>query len=191
MQALLFSSSMLPNTCAVHDLQAVIRVLSSYQKQGITKVVTKQDRRNAGRGIHLWSSIEDVYTQASLSNLPFPFVIQPFEPDCQDIRVIVFGDYIEAYWRNNPGNFRNNLHFGGESKPCELSEAQWSLCQDVMKRGKFPYAHIDIMVNAAGESFLAEINLRGGIHGAKINPTEYKTRLDAIHRKATNTARNK
>jgi ribosomal protein S6--L-glutamate ligase len=50
-----------------------------------------------------------------------------------------------------------------------------------MQRGSFPYGHIDLMVTPQGNSFLAEINLRGGIRGARITPEEYRARLDSCH----------
>ena len=132
-------------------------------------------------GVHLWQSIEEVFTHASLGNIPFPFVLQPFEPGCRDIRVVFLDDYIEAYWRHNPHNFRNNLHHGGKSEPCELSDEQIKLCRQVMERGRFPYGHLDIIITKEGKSYLGEINLRGGIRGAKITPAEYQARVDAIH----------
>jgi len=134
-------------------------------------------------GINLWNSLEEVFNQAGLGTLPFPFVVQPFYENCRDIRVVVLGDYREAYWRDNPDNFRNNLHFGGKSSPAELDTGQLALCRRVMARGDFPYAHIDLLVTASGESHLAEINLRGGIRGAVISPAEYQQRIDAIHRR--------
>lgn len=181
MQALLFSNLMLPHTSAVHDQHELRQAMNDYHQKKITRVVTKQDRSNAGMGIHLWSSVEDVYNQAFFKTLPFPFVLQPYYDGCRDIRVIVLGDYQESYWRDNPDNFRNNLHFGGKSTGCELTVEQKELCRQVMKRGKFPYGHIDLMVTPEGESFISEINLRGGIKGAQINPQEYRKRVDTIH----------
>ncbi|MDH3392312.1 MAG: hypothetical protein OEL85_11025, partial [Desulfobulbaceae bacterium] len=110
LQAVLFAPFMLPLTRAIHSQHDLIAAISAYQKNGVTAVVTKLDRKNAGVGVHLWQSIEDVFSHASLGNIPFPFVLQPFAPDSRDIRVIFLDDYIEAYWRHNPHNFRNNLH---------------------------------------------------------------------------------
>ena len=183
LQAKLFAPFMLPQTRPIHGLHDLINTISDYQKNSITKMVTKHDRRNAGMGIHLWDSVEDVFTQASFNNIPFPFVIQPFMPDCKDIRVIVLDDYLEAYQRYNPYNFRNNLHHGGQSEPCQLSDKQLTLCKQVMERGRFPYGHLDILVTREGDSFLGEINLRGGIRGAKITPKEYQAKIDAIHQR--------
>ena len=186
LQAAIFSPFMLPFTRSIHAHHDLIEAISDYQKNSINAVVTKLDRRNAGMGVHLWQSVEEVFTHASLGNIPFPFVLQPFVPECHDIRVVLLGGYTEAYRRHNPHNFRNNLHHGGESKPCQLSEEQIKLCRQVMERGQFPYGHLDIMLTNEGKSFLGEINLRGGIRGAQITPAEYQARVDAIHEKLLN-----
>lgn len=180
-QAQIYTGEMLPHTRPVHDQHDMLEALNRYQQHAITRVITKHDRKNAGQGIHLWADVEDVYNQSTLGTLPFPFVLQPFAPDCRDIRVIVLGGYQEAYSRKNPHNFRNNLHCGGQSAPCTLTPEQHALCRRVMERGKFPYAHIDLMVTGGGDTFLAEINLRGGIKGAAISPAEYRKRIEEIH----------
>jgi len=183
MQATVFADEMLPGTCTIHDLHGLLLLMARYQRLGIGKVVSKRDRANAGLGINLWGSLEEVFNQASLGTLPFPFVIQPFYENCRDIRVVILGDYREAYWRDNPDNFRNNLHFGGQSTPVELSSAQLALCHRVMARGAFSYAHLDLMVTADRQSYLAEINLRGGIRGAAISAPEYQRRVESIHQR--------
>ena len=50
-----------------------------------------------------------------------------------------------------------------------------------MERGSFPYGHLDILVTKDGKSYLGEINLKGGIKGAKISPEEYQEKVEAIH----------
>jgi ribosomal protein S6--L-glutamate ligase len=180
-QSTIFSPFMVPLTTSVYDLHGLTETINLYGSNSITRVVTKHDRRNAGMGVHLWSSIEEVYNHASLGTLLFPFMLQPFQPNSRDIRAIIIGDYEEAYWRHNPNSFRNNLHCGGESKPCELTEEQYILCHQVMRRGQFPYAHLDIMVTEDNTSYLGEINLRGGMRGAKINIGEYQERIAAVH----------
>lgn len=179
-QAKIFADFMAPHTRAVHDLHELMVTVNAYHRLGLQQVVTKKDRANAGMGINLWPSVEDVYNQASGGTLPFPFVVQPFYAGCRDIRVIVIADYLEAYWRHNPDNFRNNLHYGGSGEPAVLSGEQLDLCREVMARGGYPYGHLDLMVSAAGTTYLAEINLRGGIRGATITATEYRRRIDAV-----------
>lgn len=181
MQAVILAPFMLPLTRTIHSQHDLIEAISDYTKNSVSSVVTKLDRRNGGMGVHLWQSIEEVFTHASLGNIPLPFVLQPFETDCRDLRVIVLGDYIEAYWRYNPHNFRHNLHHGGQSSPCEPSPQQLELCRQVMERGQFPYGYLDIMVTKDNRSFLGEINLRGGMRGARITQDEYLARVEEIH----------
>lgn len=183
LQARMFSEYMVPDTRAIHDLHDLVESINEYHRLGYGPVVTKKDRANGGLGINIWSSVEEVFNQASFGVMPFPFVLQPFCPDCRDIRVISLDDYLEAYWRDNPNNFRNNLHCGGRSEPTTLTTEQHDLCRKVMARGKYPYAHIDLMVAADGETYLAEINLRGGLKGARIGPSEYRQKISAIHQR--------
>ena len=179
LQTEVFAPWMPPHSRGIHDVHQLLDAMASFSIED--KVVTKLERKNAGLGIHLWSSIEDVYTHATLGNLTFPFVLQPFYCVARDVRVIIIGDFIEAYERYNPTNFRNNLHCGGESLPWRLTERQLEVCRQVMARGKFPYAHIDLMIIDKAD-YLIEINLRGGIKGAVVGEQEYKERIDLIQK---------
>jgi len=176
MQADVFAAWMPPLTRSIHDVHQLLDAMAFFSSE--EQVITKLESKNAGLGVHLWSSIEDVYTHATLGSLPFPFVLQPFHDGARDVRVIVIGDFIEAYERHNPVNFRNNLHFGGERRPWLLTDGQLEICRQVMARGKFPYAHIDLMITSDTE-YLLEINLRGGIRGAAIGPQEYQEMVAA------------
>lgn len=183
MQAYCLKKWMLPNTTVVRDRHDMIRAITAYSS--FEKVVTKQDRMNCGLGINIWNGIEDVYNEATFGGLKYPFVLQPFFKASLDVRVIILGDYVEAYWRKNSSTFRNNIYFGGESGPYELSEYEYNFCKSVMKRGGFPYAHLDLMVSDLDDGnkrqcYLAEINLRGGLKGAKISVREYKERIAGL-----------
>ena len=183
-QAAVFQSYMIPETRVIRDRHDLIRALNEYGAKDIQKVVTKQNRFNCGLGIHLWENIETLYNTASFGNLPYPFVLQPFVPQVIDIRVVWLGDYIEAYARKNPYNFRNNLFFGGEATSYHLSPEELDLCREIMARGQFPYAHLDLMKTAEGACYLAEINLRGGLKGALIKQEEYTKKINDLHQKA-------
>jgi len=180
-QAVIFAPFMLPHTLVARDHHDLIEAIGLYAKEGIDQVVTKHDRKNAGMGIHLWSSLEEVYTQASYGVIPYPFVVQPFIPGCRDIRAIFLGNYEEAYERRNPYNFRNNLHFGGLGAVHQLTGEERDICKKVMTRGDFPFAHVDLLVTPDHRTYLSEINLRGGLKGAKIKGEEYQTRLKTIY----------
>ena len=88
--------------------------------------------------------------------------------------MIILDDHLEAYERSNPYNFRNNLHCGGKSAPYSLPDQQIQFCRKVMQRGAFPYAHLDLMLTQDGDHHLMEINLRGGLKGARISGKEYQ-----------------
>ena len=185
MQAALLGPFMLPHTLAIHDLHALHRAVTGYHAAGIGQVVTKLDRANAGMGVLLWTGVEEVLNQATLGTLVPPFVLQPFVPDGRDLRVIILGDYLEAYLRHNPAGFRHNLHCGGASEARPLSAAQEDFCRRVMARGRFSYAHLDLFLLPDDTFYLGEINLRGGLRGARISAPEYRRRLEELHRSAT------
>ena len=142
--------------------------INEYQKQGIGAVATKEDRQHCGFGVRRWPNVETVYNQAFCQKDWYPFVLQPFVEAYSDVRVIMAGDYCEAYCRENENNFRSNLTVGGTSKPYVLDENQMQLCRNVMKRGRFPFGHIDILVTPDGHNYLSEIALNGGMKGANI-----------------------
>ncbi len=180
-QARIFGNFMPDDTLAIYDAHTLLQVSSLYQRRGYRKVVLKLDRKNAGLGVHIFDSIEDLYNQVCGTNYPFPFVVQPFQEQCRDIRAIILGDYCEAYERKNAFNFRQNLHCGGDATPCPLSGRQMTFCREIMDRGGFPYAHLDLMITAEGDCRLVEINLRGGLRGASLSGSEYQRRVEAIH----------
>ncbi len=188
LQAQVYEPYMPPHTLVVRDRHDLIRALNAYGEVGITAVITKQNRFNCGLGIHFWESLESLYRFITLSPQgptgPFlyPFVLQPFIPQALDVRVIILGEYWEAYTRYNPHNFRNNLFFGGQAQSYVLSAEQRDICQKVMQRGRFPYAHIDLLITPEGEVYLSEINLRGGLKGARIQHEEYQARIETLHK---------
>jgi ribosomal protein S6--L-glutamate ligase len=175
-QARVFQKWMVPHTMVITRRADLMAAINTCDARGIEAVVTKEDHLQCGFGIHKWNNIEDVYNQASFDSSRYPFVVQPLLKNYQDVRIIVAGDYWEAYTRENPHNFRMNLALGGTSRPYELTDTQLSICRAVMDRGKFPYAHIDILVTNDGKNYVSEMALNGGMKGAKIK----REQLDAI-----------
>lgn len=167
-QAQVFRQWMIPDTLIINSRASLMATISHLNRQQVGRVVTKEDHSCAGYGIRYWDNIEHAYSQTTLSAHTYPFVIQPYVESYLDIRVIIVGDYVEAYTRENPNNFRNNISTGGVRKGYDLTASQMNFCRTVMKRGKFPYAHIDIMVLADGNIYLSEIALNGGLKGAKV-----------------------
>jgi ribosomal protein S6--L-glutamate ligase len=171
---------MVNNTLPVYSMHDMMAAVTGYGRANISQVVCKLDRANAGLGILRFSSVEDVYSQAALGNLAFPFVLQPFIPDCQDVRVVILGDTIEAYQRYNPHNFRHNLHCGGESQPWNLSREELDFCLQVMARSACPYGHVDLLILPDSSHCLSEINLRGGLRGADMSQKDYLEKVAGI-----------
>lgn len=182
-QARIFSPWMIPQTAVIYNTHQLLETVNQYQAKNITKVVLKHDRKNAGIGILLYNCLEDVFNQAANNCLTFPFVVQPFIPRSNDIRVIIIDDYVEAYQRSNPHNFRNNLHCGGTATPWELADGHLAFCKEIMERGDFPYGHLDLMITEEDKIYLAEINLRGGIRGAQITTEGYQDRVTIAEKK--------
>lgn len=181
MQTFVYVDLMVPHTFVARDRHDMIRNIERYGKEGIGQVVVKQNRTNCGLGISLWSSMEDVYNQTCFGSLEYPFVVQPFLESVVDLRVIILGEYEEAYSRKSRGSFRNNIMFGGSSEAYVLSAGQRELCALVMEKGAFPYAHIDLMITPENNIYFSEINLRGGLKGAVISEQEYRERINRIH----------
>lgn len=179
-QAAVFTEYMVPSTIVIRDKNDILSAITLYNSLKINKVITKQDRANCGLGINLWPSIEDLYNNVSFGHIKFPFVLQPFIENVLDVRIIILGNYLEAYWRKNNNNIRNNISRGGDSGIYNLSENELLLCKKIMQRGQFPYAHIDLMITPENKIFFSEIALRGGIKGAQISPTNYVKQIKQL-----------
>ncbi len=171
-QASVLRPWMAPHTRVVARRIELMESLQAFAEQGISAVVSKQERMHCGHGVRRWESAEALYNAVGLSDEAYPFVLQPFLHDVADVRVILAGDHIEAYRRENQFNFRANLAAGGSSRPEALDGKALALCRAVMLRGRFPYAHIDLQLMPDGACYLSEIALDGGITGARIGREE-------------------
>ena len=171
-QAVVLNKWMLPHTCVITRRRDLIETINTYTKLDIAPVVTKEDHMHCGHGVRKWDTIETLYNYMALSESSYPFVIQPFLDNFTDVRVIIAGNYMEAYVRYNPDNFRMNIAMGGKNHPYEINTDLLNFCRTVMERGKFPYAHLDIHITDDGSYYLSEITLNGGTKGAKIRRKE-------------------
>lgn len=179
-QALLLRQWMAPHTLVVARRAELMEAVGYCARNRIGPVVTKQEGMHCGHGIRRWDNLEILYNTVAFNPADFPFVLQPFLADVTDIRVIVAGDYVEAYVRENEFNFRANLAAGGSGRPLEMDPAAERLCREVMERGRFPYAHIDLHLTSEGRCWLSEIALEGGIAAARIGRPELQRRKQEI-----------
>jgi glutathione synthase/RimK-type ligase-like ATP-grasp enzyme len=171
-QAVVLNNWMLPHTGVIARRADLIEAINTYNRLGIAPVVTKEDHLHCGHGVRKWDTIETLYSFVALSETSYPFVIQPFLDNFTDVRVIIAGEYTEAYVRYNPNNFRMNISMGGKNYPHEMNTDLLEFCRTAMERGKFPYAHLDIHIADDGTYYLSEIALNGGTKGAKIRRKE-------------------
>ncbi len=178
-QAEVLGEYMIPGSFVAFALADLAGHLSEFQAKGA--VVVKRDRAHLGLGVSLWPSLETLYSLAGLQGLTYPVVVQPFLPDARDLRVVVLGDYIEAYERVNPHSFRKNLFQGGSSRPAALTGELQDFCRQVMARGKFPYAILDLLLDPQEHRpYLSEISFKGGLTGAGLSQTEFLRRVAAL-----------
>lgn len=176
-QVLILGAWMAPHTTVVTRRVELLGAIQRYAGLGVGPVVTKQEGMHCGHGVRRWDHVEAAYNALAFDERAYPFVLQPFLEGIVDLRVIVVGEYVEAYVRENRLGFRANLAAGGKSAPRELDAVQIDLCRSVMRRGAFPYAHIDLHLAPGGVCYLSEIALEGGVAGARI------TRADLARRK--------
>ncbi len=179
-QAEVLGEFMVPGTFVAYHLPDLARRLGEFHALGGGQVVAKRDRAHLGLGVSLWPSLEVLYSLGGLQGLPFPLVVQPFLSGVRDLRAVVLGDYAEAYERLNPHSFRKNLFQGGSSRPVALTPELLGLCRRIMARGKFPYAILDLLASAAGELYLSEISIKGGLTGARLGQTEFRQRVKVL-----------
>ena len=179
-QAFLLKQWMLPFTEVIRRRSDLIEAVSAYHQHNIGPVVTKQEGMHCGHGIRRWDTVETLYSFIAFSESSYPFVLQPFRDKFTDVRVIIAGDYTEAYSRYNPHNFRVNMTLGGTGSPVEMNAKMEAVCRAAMQRGKFPFAHIDLMLLENNECYLSEIALNGGIKGARISRAALDQKKKAV-----------
>lgn len=178
-QAAILGRFMVPGSFVAYTLADLTARLAEFHEQG--PVVAKRDRGHLGLGVSLWPSLETLYSLASLQGLTYPLVIQPLLEGARDLRVVVLGDYAEAYERVNPHSFRKNLFQGGASHPAVLTPEIKDFCRQVMARGNFPYAVLDLLLDPEnGRPYLSEISLKAGLTGARISQAEFSRRAAAL-----------
>ena len=184
-QAVVLNNWMLPHTFVIARRTDLIAAVNTYNRVKIAPLVTKEDHLHCGHGVRKWEDIEILYSYISHSDSEYPFVLQPFIEKFTDVRVIIAGDYMEAYVRHNPDNFRMNISMGGKNYPYEINTNLLNFCRKAMERGKFPYAHLDIHIKDDGTYYLSEIALNGGTKGAKIRRKELdQKKQDVLERLA-------
>jgi len=61
-----------------------------------------------------------------------------------------------------------------------LTPDQSQFCRQVMARGKFAYGLLDLLLAPENQIYLSEINLKGGLTGARLSQEEFRQRVAAL-----------
>jgi ribosomal protein S6--L-glutamate ligase len=184
-QAEVLAQFMVPGTFVAYNRTDLAARLPDHTVQG--QVVCKADKAHLGLGVSLWPSLETLVSLAGLHDLSYPLVVQPFLDRARDVRVVVVGDFAEAYERVNPHSFRKNLFQGGSSRPAVLEPEHLDFCRRVMSRGRFPYAVVDLLLSPEGKIFLSEISLKGGLKGSRLGQAEFRTKVRLLEEEFSQT----
>jgi len=80
-----------------------------------------------------------------------------------------------------PTAFARTSFRGGHPNPPALTPAQQDFCRQVMARGRFPYAILDLLLDPRdGSPYLSEISFKGGLTGALLSQAEFHRRVAAL-----------
>jgi ribosomal protein S6--L-glutamate ligase len=177
-QAEVLGEFMLPGSFVAYTLADLAAQLPAFPGEA---VVAKRDHGHLGLGVSLWPTLEALYSLGSLQGLAYPLVVQPFLPEARDLRVVVLGEYAEAYERLNPHSFRKNIFQGGSSQPFALTPEVENFVRAVMARGGFPYGILDLLLDRqTGQPYFLEISFRGGLTGAQLSQADFRRRVAAL-----------
>ena len=125
---------------------------------------------HGGEGSQTWLVRDETGLQEALARLRrlewqgvFGFVVQEYIPDLdRDLRVVVIGDHVEAYWRIREEGFHNNLARGGRierrADPERLA-AGIAAVRDLCRRTGINLAGFDLVFRPGeGVPLFLEIN---------------------------------
>lgn len=145
------------------DSHAVIREL------GELPVVLKQLRGTQGVGVmlvHTPASLQSVHE--TLRGLGQDLLIQQFVSASAgtDIRALVVGDRVVAAMQRKASNgeFRANIHQGGEARPVQLSREQEAVALKSAQTLGLQIAGVDLLIGEEGP-LVIEVNSSPGLEG--------------------------
>ncbi|WGE34486.1 RimK family alpha-L-glutamate ligase [Actinobacillus genomosp. 1] len=136
-----------------HHLPMVMKTLSGSQGVGVMLAESYPTAQSVLETLH----------QANINYLLQDFVT---ESKGQDIRAFVIGDRVIAAMQRsgNEGEFRANLHRGGNAKWIYLNEAEQKLAVDAAKAIGLDVAGVDLIRSYNGLAVL-EVNASPGLEG--------------------------
>jgi ribosomal protein S6--L-glutamate ligase len=165
-QILSMSGIPVPKTAFPHYTQDIRQVIAAV---GGPPVVIKVLEGTHGLGVVLAETQEMAESIIeTLYKLKARFVVQEFirESSGQDIRAFVVGDEVVAAMtrRARPGDFRSNLHRGGNAVATDLTPIEKATAIRAAKAVGLPVAGVDMLISHSGPLVL-EVNSSPGLEG--------------------------
>lgn len=156
----------IPATVLAHDRSNVAKLV---EEVGGLPAIVKLIRGTQGVGVMIASSLAEVQTMLdTFWDLGQEIVLQEFirESKGVDVRALVVGDQVVGAMRRQAkkGEFRSNIHRGGEGHPIELPDSYREAAVKAAKVIGLEVAGVD-MLEAAGGPKIMEINSSPGFEG--------------------------
>lgn len=164
----------IPRTVMAHDRSNVRRLVE--EVNGLP-VIIKLIKGTQGVGVMIAHTLSEVQTILdTFWDLGQEIVLQEFvaESDGRDVRALVVGDRVVGAMRRKAksGEFRSNIHRGGEGQAIELTEPYMEAAVRAARIVGLEVAGVDMLEGHAGPR-LMEINSSPGFEGL-----ERATRMD-------------
>lgn len=156
----------IPRTVMAHDRRDVARLVDEV---GGLPAIIKLLRGTQGVGVMLASSMAEVQSALqTFRQLGHEIFLQEFvrESEGRDVRALVVGDRVVGAMRRTAkkGEFRSNLHRGGEGMPIELPAAYADVAVKAAKVIGLEVAGVDMLEAASGPKVM-EVNCSPGLRG--------------------------
>ncbi|MFZ5470102.1 MAG: ATP-grasp domain-containing protein [Myxococcota bacterium] len=156
----------IPRTVMAHDRSHVGRLL---EEVGGLPAIIKLLRGTQGVGVMIASTVQEVQTIVdTFWDLGQEIVLQEFiqESKGADVRALVVGNRVVGAMRRKAkkGEFRSNIHRGGEGKPIALPPAFEEVAVRAAQIVGLEIAGVDMLESAQGPKVM-EINSSPGFEG--------------------------
>ncbi len=156
----------IPRTVMAHDRSSVQKLVDEV---GGLPAIVKLIRGTQGVGVMIASTMQEVQTMLNTFwDLGQEIFIQEFvaESKGRDIRALVVGDRVVAAMRRKAkkGEFRSNLHRGGEGRPVELPKAYEDAAVRAAQILGLEICGVDMLESKTGPTIM-EVNSSPGFEG--------------------------
>jgi len=156
----------IPRTVMAHDRSNVSRLV---EEVGGLPAIIKLLRGTQGVGVMLASSMAEVQSALNtFSELGHEIFLQEFvrESEGRDVRALVVGERVVGAMRRTAkkGEFRSNLHRGGEGTPIELPKMYADAAVKAARIIGLEIAGVDMLESSTGPKIM-EVNSSPGFRG--------------------------